>query len=81
MVDAPFSLDSVFELDAGSEEGDEFWAIDFPPPVLGSVEELVGHHQTTATASGTLGEYRDFLRGSNNSCTAPRVRYRIRVPG
>jgi hypothetical protein len=50
------SLGSVFELNAGCDEGDELWAVDLPPAGLGSVKELVGHHQPASTSSGAFGD-------------------------
>ena len=35
MVCSPFDLDSIFELGAGSDDSDEFWAVDAAPSVLG----------------------------------------------
>lgn len=39
----PFLVVAVGEDGAGSDGGDEVGCVDFAPPVLGSVEEFVGH--------------------------------------
>ena len=52
MVGSPFELDSVFELDAGSDDGDELWAVYFAPSFLGGVEELASDRVFEAGARG-----------------------------
>ena len=63
LVSSPFDSDSVFERHPGADESAELGAVDLPPPVSSGVEELVGHHQATASCAGAFGDFGAGLDG------------------
>ncbi len=56
LVGLPLYSDAVFELDADPDQGDQLGAVELTPPILGGVEELVGHDQAAASSAGALGD-------------------------
>jgi hypothetical protein len=60
-------LDSVFELHPGGDESDEFGAVHFSPPILGSVGEFPGDPAPTGTDRTERAELANSRTNSGNS--------------
>ena len=56
VVGGPFLELAVVEGGTGPDEGCEMGCVDFAPPVLGGVEEFVGHRERGLAGSGASGD-------------------------
>ena len=50
------TITPLSNFDAGTDQGDQVWGVDRSPPVLGRLDQLVGHGEAGRFGSGALGD-------------------------